>query len=143
VHLNRDQILKADDNAAEEVAVPEWGGTILVRGMTGKERDEFEVSMMERGHGGRMVPNTVNVRAKVIMRCVVDEDGNRLFTAADLAALGEKSGAAIDRVYAVAARLSGLRDEDDEAAVRDFALAGGNGSSSPSPATSARRSRAS
>jgi hypothetical protein len=132
LHLSRDDILKAQDCRTQEVDVPEWGGTVLVRGMTGRERDQFETSMLERGRGGRMVPNTANTRAKVVARCVVGEDGTRLFTDADIAALGEKSGAAIDRVFEVAARLSGLSDEDREGMARDFTPAGGNGSSSTS-----------
>lgn len=129
--LSRDDILKADDGRTEEVEIPEWGGTVLVRGMTGAERDRFEMSVLERGHGGRMVPNPANMRAKVIARCVVDGDGNRLFTDADIAALGEKNGAALDRVFSVASRLSGLGSDEEAEAARDFTPAIGNGSSSP------------
>jgi hypothetical protein len=143
MRLSKDDILKAADAAPEEVEVPEWGGTVLVRGMTGKERDAFEMSLMTSGRGGRREVNPVNVRAKLAARCVVDDDGNRLFTDADAAELGEKSAAAVDRVYAVAARLSGMGDTDQEDAVRDFALADGPGSSSSSPPGSARRSKGS
>ncbi len=143
MRLSKDDILKAADNAPEEVHVPEWGGTVLVRGMTGRERDAFEVSLMTTGRGGRREVSPVNVRAKVIARCVVDDDGNRLFTDADAAELGERSAAAVDRVYAVAARLSGMSDEDQENMTRDFALADGNGSSSTSPPASARRPKGS
>jgi hypothetical protein len=142
-HLGKEDILKATDNDPEEVNVPEWGGTVLVRGMTGRERDAFEVSMMTPGRGGRREVNPVNVRAKLVARCVVDDDGNRLFTDADAADLGERSAAAIDRVYAAAARLSGMGDDDQEAMTRDFALADGEGSSSTSPSGSARRPKGS
>jgi len=135
MRLSRDDILKAEDRATEEVEVPEWGGTVLVRGMSGRDRDEFEASILER-RGSRMVPNTANVRAKTVARCVVDEDGNRVFTDTDIAALGEKSGAAIDRVFDVASRLSGLRDEDVEELAGNFGGASGNGSSSLSPPAS-------
>src|SRR5262245_57716358 len=97
--------------------------------MAGRERDEFETSCLERGHGGRVVRNTANLRAKIVARCIVDEDGARLFTAADVAALGEKSGEAIDRIFEVAATLSGMTDEDREEAVRDFTPAAGSDSS--------------
>ena len=43
--LTRDQILAVSDIQTEEVHVPEWGGTVLVRGLTGAERDEFEAGM--------------------------------------------------------------------------------------------------
>ena len=138
MRLSRDDILKAADNEPEEVDVPEWGGSVLVRGMTGRERDAFEVSLMQPGRGGRKVMDPANVRAKLVARCVVDDDGGRLFTDADVAELGGKSAAAVDRVYAVAARLSGMGADDQEELTRDFALADGAGSSSTSPAASAR-----
>lgn len=146
IRLSRDDILKADDSAPVEVDVPEWGGSVLVRGMTGKERDEFETAArLQQGRRGEMQPAgpaaLVNVRAKLVARCVVDDDGNRLFTAADVAALGDKNGAAVDRVFQVAARLSGMGEEDVEEVARDFGPASGEGSSSPSPPASARQSR--
>jgi hypothetical protein len=143
MRLSKDDILKAADNVPEEVEVPEWGGTVLVRGMTGTERDAFEVSLMTPGRGGRREVNPVNVRAKLVARCVVDDDGNRLFADADAMELGAKSAAAVDRVYAAAARLSGMGEGDQEEATRDFALAGGTGSSSTSPPGSAKQPKGS
>src|SRR5258708_37026419 len=103
MRLSRDDILKAEDTAPEEVPVPEWGGTVLVRGMTGKERDQFEVSLAEesagagqvqRGRAGGRPPgrNLVNMRAKIVARGVRDHDGNRLFSDAHIPALWEKTG---------------------------------------------------
>ena len=143
MHLSRDDILKAEDNVPEEVEVPEWGGSVLVRGMTGKERDAFEVSLLQPGRQGRREVNTANVRAKMVTRCVVDDDGNRLFTDADAAELGERNAAAMLRVFAVAARLSGWGAEVQEEMTRDFALADGTGSSTTSLPGSARRSKGS
>ena len=153
MRLSRDAILEAKDRDTVEVDCPEWGGTVLVRGMSGRERDQFEVSLasesgalqVQRGRaGGRpQGPNLVNMRAKLVARCVVDDDGNRLFSDADVTALGEKSGAPIDRIFTVAARLSGMREEDTEEAAANFGEADGASSSSASPVTSARRPRGS
>ena len=143
MRLSRDDILKAEDLGAEEVdlsGIPGYNGTVLVRGLTGRERDEFEASIMVR-HAGKLVQDFANTRAKLVAKCVVDDDGQRMFTDADAAALGEKSSAVIDRLFAVAARLSGLRDEDMEEIGADFGGASGGSSSSPSPPGSARRSR--
>ena len=137
MRLSKEDILKAEDLGTEEVDVPEWGGSVLVRGMTGRERDAFEVSLMQTRPDGKRVMDPRNVRAKVVARCVVDDDGKLLFSDADVAALGDKSGAAVDRVYAVAARLSGISDEDQEAMTRDFGLADGAASPSSSPPVSA------
>ena len=53
-----------------------------------------------------------NLRAKLCVWCIVDAQGERLFTDADSAALGEKSGAAIDVIYDAASRLSGISEND-------------------------------
>jgi primosomal protein N'' len=111
--LTRDAILQAQDLPTEQVHVPEWGGDVLVRALTGAERDRFEQSIVEqRGKSTRM--NLQNIRAKLVALTVVDEQGNRIFKDEDVKWLGNKSAAALDRIFEVAQRLSGLRDEDVE-----------------------------
>ena len=111
--LTRDAILAAPDLLTEEVSVPEWGGTVLVRGLTGTERDAFEEEMIT-GKGKNRDVNLSNFRARLIVKSVVDKSGKRLFTQADMVALGGKSAAAIQRVFQVAMRLSGMSEEDVE-----------------------------
>ncbi len=154
MHLTREAVLEAKDSEAVEVDCPEWGGTVLVRGMSARERDQFEVSLeqdaastvqVQRGRAGGRGPsrNLVNIRAKIVSKCCVDDDGQRLFTDADVTALGEKSGAPVDRIFEVASRLSGIGPQDMETMAANFGEASGEDSSSPSPATSARRLRSS
>ena len=45
--LSRDEILAASDLTKELVEVPEWGGSVYVRAMTGTERDSYEESVLE------------------------------------------------------------------------------------------------
>ena len=47
-YLSRDAILQREDIKTEDVEVPEWGGTVRVRGMSGVERDAFEASLIEQ-----------------------------------------------------------------------------------------------
>ena len=49
---------------------------------------------------------------RLVAYCVVDENGERLFTEKDIAELGKKSGSAINRTSDVAMRLSGFTPED-------------------------------
>ena len=105
--LTRDQILRAPDIQEETVAVPEWGGNVLVRGMTGAERDAFEASVIT-GRGANRQVNLQNIRAKLVARSVVDEAGAQIFTEADIEALGGKSALALERLFDVASRLSGI-----------------------------------
>lgn len=114
--LTADDILSADDLKPVPVEVPEWGGTVLVRGMTGAARDRFEAEMLnDRMSGIAKDKALANYRARLAAACMVDPDGNRLFRSdAETRRLGEKSAQALSRVVEVASRLSGLTDDDME-----------------------------
>jgi hypothetical protein len=111
-YLSADQILGAEDLGFEDVPVPEWGGTVRVRELTGTERDKMEASMA--GASGRPSPEKLTgFRARLAAAALVDEQGKRLFRSdAETRRLGEKSATALQRVCDVAMRLSGLTDED-------------------------------
>lgn len=82
--------------------------------MTGTDRDKFEACMV--GKNGKPDPakGLENFRARLAAACIVDEDGHRLFTEKDVAALGRKSAAALDRVADAAQRISAMSQEDVE-----------------------------
>ena len=103
--LTRDEILGADDLKTESVDVPEWGGAVTVRELTGTERDLWESSVVKT-NGADVTIDSKNMRAKLAALCIVDDEGKRLFTEKDAIKLGEKSAAALDRVTDVARRLS-------------------------------------
>ena len=109
--LSREQILSKNDLAKELIPVPEWGGEVWVRGMTGAERDSFEMDVVEQ-RGKKTAVNMNNMRAKLCSRSICDEKGKLLFTEADVKGLGEKSAAALSRIFMVAQRLSGITESD-------------------------------
>ena len=115
--LTREQILTADDLPRELVKVPEWGGEVWVRTLTGRERDTFESEMILYRPKAAAVPNAEalnQTRARLCARAMCDEHGNRLLSDSDVEVLGTKSAAALDRVYEVAARLSKISAKDVE-----------------------------
>ena len=111
--LSKTAILAAQDLQTEDVEVPEWGGAVRVRSFTGRERDAFEASMV-RGDGKDRKVDLTNMRARLVGLTVIDETGQRLFTDEEVDLLGAKSGAALDRVFAVAQKLNGLSGADVE-----------------------------
>lgn len=111
--LTKDQILESQDIQEEIIEVPEWGGAVTVRGMTGSERDAFEASTF-KGKGKNLQLNWQNIRAKLVVHSIVNGDGGRMFNDQDVALLGKKSAAALDRVFEVAQRLSGITQTDIE-----------------------------
>lgn len=116
--LSRDQIFAADDRTYEYVPVPEWGGTVRVRSLTGKERDQFEASLIDKKTG--QASKFANARARMVVMTVVDEHGNRMFSTDDINQLGAKSAGALDRVFDAARKLSGMTEEDLAELVEDF-----------------------
>ena len=111
--LSKTAILAAQDLQTEDVEVPEWGGAVRVRSFTGRERDAFEASMV-RGEGRDRKVDLTNMRARLVGLTVIDETGQRLFTDDEVDLLGAKSGAALDRIFAIAQKLNGLSGADVE-----------------------------
>jgi hypothetical protein len=138
-YLTRDAILEAEDRTTEDVEVPEWGGTVKVRSLSGLERDQFEASVASirwNGTTPTVESNRTNVRARLVSLAAVGEDGRPLFTERDLLVLGSKNAAALSRVYEVATRLSGLTDADVEELKQQLGEAPDAGSGTSSPETS-------
>lgn len=117
--LSREMILAAQDIMVEEVDVPEWGGTIRLKALTGAQRDKIEqAAVVQRGRKTSM--DMVNFRAKIIAASAVDEEGHLLFTEKDVVALGKKAAGVLDRLSEVASRISGMSDEDIEEMTEGF-----------------------
>ena len=105
--LSKDDILNADDLTEVTVSVPEWDGEVIVKAMTSIERGEFEGSLYHDG-----IKDFENIRAKLCVMSIVDKSGKLLFSMTDIKKLGGKSGKALDRVFAVAKRLSGIGKQE-------------------------------
>lgn len=111
--LTKEQILGASDIQIKKVEIPEWNGFVFVKGMTAKERDGFEASIIRMNGKVRKV-DMRDLRAKLVSKSICDEDGKLLFDEKDIKELGEKSASAVQRIFTVAQELSGLTDEDAE-----------------------------
>lgn len=109
----RELILSTEDIQSEVVTVPQWGNAKLeIRGMSGKERSRLMQICVD--------PKTQEIDFSrlyplIIVATAFDpETGEKVFSSDDIDALNEKSGAALEYVGKVAARLSGMDREDVE-----------------------------
>lgn len=109
-YLSKEDIFKSEDSKTEELDVPEWGGKVRIATMSGYARDRFEASIIGKSGG----VNAINIRAKLVAACVVDEKGNLMFSDDDLMKLGKKSCKALDRIFAAAQKLNGIGDAEVE-----------------------------
>ena len=112
--LNRDQIVAIQDIKTELVDVPEWGGTVALRELTGAERDAWEAQMV-KVINGRREADLDNLRAKLVAACLVDgETGDRLFDEKTVSQLGNKSAITLDRLFKIAQRMNGMDGVEEQ-----------------------------
>jgi hypothetical protein len=116
--LTREDILAASDITTEILEVPEWDGSVRIRGLTGNERDVYEQSIVTM-RGNRVLPKFAGARARLVALSIVDDDGKLLFSETDVAELGKKSASGLQRVYEAARKLSGLTEEDVDELVKN------------------------
>ncbi len=81
------ELLAATPLARDEVDIPEWkevlkGKKLYLKKMGVEERDAWEAANWEK-RGDDYEFNDKNLRARLLYRCLVDEEGNKLFPSAD------------------------------------------------------------
>lgn len=90
--LSKKAILAAKDTKLKgPVAVPEWGGDVYFRTISGLERDQFEDSYSEQ--------KMKAFRARFLVLTLSDDNGERLFADNEVEALGQKSSVVINRLF--------------------------------------------
>jgi hypothetical protein len=122
--LTRDDILNADDLRIEVVQVPEWGGIVHIRTLTGLQREKYVESIRRvTGTGKKQSVEIVLQQsgAKLAAQTICDEKGKLLFSEQDIPRLAAKSSRALQRVIDASARLNGIDDEAEEDAKNDLA----------------------
>lgn len=118
--LSKERILGADDLKRVFLEVPEWGGGVYVRALTGTQRDAWEDgwdSFKKRVWG-----NTATAQAwqaYMAIWVVVDSDGKQIFSESDVMALQAKSAKSLARIAAVAQKLNGIGSAEIAEAVKN------------------------
>jgi len=131
-------IIAVDDLQHEYVAVPEWNMRVLVWGLTATEREAWELSTMkvvdqedvDNVRKKTYEAEMEDFRLKLLVRCIRDEAGERIFGDDEIAALGAKNAAVIERLHDVARRLSGITDKDVDELAKNLEGAPSDGSAS-------------
>ncbi len=105
--LSADDIFAVADVHVEEVEIPEWGGSVFVRSMTGEEASKFSEMVAK---------DKTDAMTKAIVLVTVKEDGiSPLFTEDAVSRLRKKSLSALMKLQNRIIKMNGLRDEDVKA----------------------------
>lgn len=117
--LTPQQILEQQTVVFEELDVPEWHGSVRIKMLSAKERDEYEASMVDYKNGNAR-PNMVNARARLVQLACINEDGTRMFTRGDIKVLGDLPAAGLQRVFNKVNEMSAITDKDLEEMTEGF-----------------------
>jgi hypothetical protein len=109
--LSRDAIKKAQDWKLEKVEVPEWGGDVYLRTLSGTERDLFEDGYADQ--------KMKNFRARFLALSLCDDNGERLYGDDEASELGTKSSVVLNRLFDKAWALNAFRTKDVDALGND------------------------
>ncbi len=111
--LNISDILNKNDVVSKTIEIPEWGGSVEIRSMTGEARDAYEESVFKRLDNGEYERDLSNARAKLIAACVYGPDGLRMFKSdAQIKALGSKSAVVLDRLFTECQNINAISQQD-------------------------------
>lgn len=110
--LTRDQIISASDLPTLPVPTPEWGkdSGVFVRSLTALERDGWD----KRTYQGKTDVELLGYKSRFCVLTICGEDGVRIFGDTDADMLAQKSAAAVERIFNVAAKLNGLLAKTSE-----------------------------
>ena len=126
--LNRNQILEAKDIQTKDIEVKEWGGTIRIKQLSAKEYNDIFMNMinirkmaakqLSKKNADENLEETINELAiknqkiLIIIKSVVDENMNPLFTEADMELLYQKNTNVINKIIAEIEEFNSVSTED-------------------------------
>jgi len=109
--LSKDAILSVDDRESVTVDVEEWGGSVVLRVPSAGQFDGWS-SRHTNAEGRFAVTGTT--RTELVAMCLVDADGNNMFSSKELEKLGNKSLAVIADLFIRCKELCGITEDDIE-----------------------------
>ena len=122
--ISRKELLEKIQIKTEYVDIPEWNEKIKVRGLSGAERIDFSMSLVqdnniEFNQISTFVQQHLGLHmAKMVALCSIDEDGNHLFENESEASMLDPE--IIARIYTVAIKLSGMQPDSIENAKKEL-----------------------
>lgn len=111
---------------------------IYVRQMSGRERDNFEQSLIKQVKNNKGVvesfeQNLADFRAKLVVATACDEEGNITFLPDDVSTLSKNmSAVTLDKIVKEAQELNKISEEDKDALTKNSEVGQADSSSSAS-----------
>jgi hypothetical protein len=109
--VTREQFVESKYENHVDVEAPELGGTIRLASMTARERSTLEKQFMGQGEA---MKDPGGFRVALLVRTIVDDAGELLFTDDDRDMLLSKNAKKLEVLFEAACELNGFTDKDVE-----------------------------
>lgn len=110
--LTRDELLAYRKAPVETVKLPE--GEVRIRGLIARELLDFQRALELGKKNGVSTQDQDAFPAKLLVRCIVDEEGKPILSPDDWPSILEWPGTTMQKLAAVAFRLCGYTNTADE-----------------------------
>jgi len=109
-YADKSQILAANKRRYADVSIP-GVGTVRVRSLTERERSEYEAGFLD---SDGKATNLVDGKVRLIVLCVCNAEGQRLFSDADKEVLGGVDAVVTNALADICREHCGFTDADIE-----------------------------
>lgn len=123
-YLSREEFFAMPPPPMEEVVVPELNGKkICITGLSANAKGIYQSSLIEMQGTTRKIKLEHSTARLLSLTIVNKSDRKRLFTDADILALGALRSDVMERLAKIANRLSGMDDAENEKILKNFEAA--------------------
>lgn len=116
--LTAAEIFAKPDQELIELQVPEWGGSVWIRSFDAGELLQIEREFYDPKTGG-VNPAKGNLRVKVVLLGVCDQNGSPIFAAAEIPKLEKRNAKIMDRLATAVLGHNRMDDKSKEALKED------------------------
>lgn len=115
-YADKASILAANKRRYVDVPIPGIG-TVRIRSLTERERSEYEAGFLD---GDGKATNLVDSKVRLIVLCICNADGERLFSREDKPGISSMDAIVTNRLADVCREHCGFTDEDIEVLAKNL-----------------------
>lgn len=138
--LTREEFLAAKSLLKRETVPIDGLGDVLIREPNATEKSQYENSLIKtKTVGGQLQVDTDfdDRDARLVAKCVINEDGTRMFSDEDVIEIGLVSGKIVSMIAKKIEKLGGMTPKAVENAEKNSSTTPSSTSPTPSPSSSA------
>lgn len=113
---DRMKLLQPLPAKVERVELPEFGEGeyVMIHSLNARDHNRFQAALLRKDFSGLDRKRALEQKERLLIWCIRDDDGNRIFTEEHVDAIGEWPASVVNRLHDVAQRLCGATDTSTE-----------------------------